>query len=153
MACTEHGERHLSMSHCRRGGGVFPAPLRDLRVIGLGSVIFRFRCRLRAVCVLATACVWACMCVCAGLHHGSGGEACLAGRLAQLLSSCLRQPLEQSGLSGKPPLERHQSRHARVGKKKIKKEPKSWGCLGKSQSCGTKTQQSSRNRNQVPHRG
>lgn len=137
MACTEHGERHSSMSHCRQGE-VSSRPLCASCVLsGLAvsffasdgvsgpSVCLRLRVCGRA-CVCARACIMA-------PGRGKGG-ACLAGRLAQLLSSCLRQPLGQSGLSGKPPLERHQSRHARVGgrKKRAKKlrmsreEPELW---------------------------
>lgn len=130
MACTEHGDRHSSMSHCRRGGGgCLPSPFVQAACYRAWQCHFSLPtpspCRLCA-----------CGCVCAGVRvrvrrpaswlRGGGGGACLAGRLAQLLSSCLRQPLGQSGLSGKPLLERHQSRHARVGKKKkkIKKRAK-----------------------------
>lgn len=67
-------------------------------VIELGGVIF---CSPRvSVCSVF-------MCV---FHGSQEGGLLLADRVAQLSSLRLGRPLRRSGLSGNPPLERHQSR-------------------------------------------
>lgn len=80
-------QRQFNMSQCR-DGGVSLSSLCELHVVEPGSVIF------------LSPRPWF-VCVCERVDLGSQEGGLLSGRVAQLSSLCLGQPLGQSGLSGR----------------------------------------------------